>query len=314
MDANVDDVGAPSGAAIVRAVVSGGPDSVAVTPDEILEPSANCGGKARTLAALSAAGVPVPAFIVVRGVRLIAPPGGEPTSAWQSAQLLDRADVEAALLRRVEKVAHERLGTPVAVRSSSPLEDAHRSSFAGQFRSFLGVDLAADLATRLKDVWASGFLRRAALYSDAIGVADSSSELMPVIVQRQIVAALSGVIFTRNPTDPTQVCIEAVLGTGESLVGGSSDPDRLVVDADGRRTYTVGGQDEATLVLARHGSVTCPVPPHLRAEPALSDRQIDVLLRLAREVEAVLDSPSDIEFAVDGSGAVWIVQARPITA
>lgn len=308
------DLVVPSGGATLRAVVRGGPDSVAVTPDEILDPSADCGGKARTLAELLAAGVPVPPFVVVRGMRLIAPPGAAPTSAWQSAQLLDRAEVDPALLRRLQEVARERLGAPVAVRSSSPLEDARRSSFAGQFRSFLGVDPAAGLVTRLKDVWTSGFLRRAALYRDAVGVTDSSAELMPVIVQRQIAAGASGVIFTRNPADPSQLCLEAVLGTGESLVSGSSDPDRLVVDADGRRTYTVGSKDEATLVLPRHGSVTCPVPPRLRAEPALTGRQVDILLRLAGEVEAVLGGPSDIEFAVDGPGVVWIVQARPITA
>lgn len=296
------------------AVVRGGEASVAVTPEDTLEPSAGCGGKARTLAAMSAAGVPVPPFVVVRGVQLIAPPEAQQTTAWQYAQLLDRAHIDAALLGRIEQVVQERLGTPVAVRSSSPLEDAHHSSFAGQFRSFLGVDTAAGLVPRLKDVWASGFLRRAAVYRDAIGAADISAELMPIIVQRQIAACASGVIFTRDPADPTRLCLEAVLGTGESLVGGNSDPDRLVVDADGRRTYTVGGKDEATLVLARHGSVTCPVPPHLRAEPALADRQIDLLLGLARDVAAVLDGPSDIEFAVDGTGAVWIVQARPITA
>ena len=136
---------------------------------------------------------------------------------------------------------------------------------------------------------------------------------MPVIVQRQVPAVASGVVFTKNPADTSQLLVEAVLGTGESLVSGGCDPDRVLVDSGGRRGYTVSAKDEATLILDRYGSISCPVPPHLRSTPALTERQVDDVIALAHSIERVMDGPSDIEFAVDPQGKVWIVQARPIT-
>jgi pyruvate,water dikinase len=290
--------------------------SLVVSYPEVLNQGSACGGKARTLALLAVAGIPVPEFFVVRGVQLVVPNAQAAPSPWQYGQLIDRADIEPGLLAAI---GHEirRLCGPgeesVAVRSSSQLEDARHSSFAGQFRSFLGVSTTIGLTSRLKEVWASGYLRRAALYRDALGVEDTGAALMPVIVQRQVPAVASGVVFTKNPADVSQLLVEAVLGTGESLVSGGCDPDRILVDSIGRRSYTVSEKDEATLVLDRYGSISCPVPRHLRGIPALTERQVDDVLALSRSVESIMDGPSDIEFAVDPQGKVWIVQARPIT-
>jgi pyruvate,water dikinase len=290
--------------------------SLVVSYQEILNHGSGCGGKARTLALLAVAGVPVPEFFVVRNVEIIPPTGQAPGSAWQYGQLIDHARIDDDLLTAIEREARRLRGTanaPVAVRSSSTLEDARHTSFAGQFRSFLGVSTTIGLASRLKEVWASGYLHRAAQYRDALGVEDGGSELMPVIVQRQVDAIASGVVFTKNPADPSQLLLEAVLGTGESLVGGVGDPDRILVDSTGRRTQTVAAKDEATLTLDRHGSISCPVPPHLSSLPALTERQVDDVIALAHSIESIMDGPSDIEFAVDPPGKVWIVQARPIT-
>lgn len=290
--------------------------SLVVSYQAILDQGTACGGKALGLALLTVAGVPVPEFFVVHNVKLVTPTGQAPASAWQYGQLIDQARIDDGLLTAIEHEARRVRGTAdasVAVRSSSQSEDAQHSSFAGQFRSFLGVSTSTGLASRLKEVWASGYLRRAAAYRDALGVEDAGLALMPLVVQRQVPAVASGVVFTKNPADPSQLLVEAVLGTGESLVGGDSDPDRIVVDSDGRRTYTVSGKDEATLILDRYGSISCPVPPHLRSRPALTERQVDDVIALAHTIERVMDRPSDIEFAVDPQGKVWIVQARPIT-
>jgi phosphoenolpyruvate synthase/pyruvate phosphate dikinase len=305
-------------AQIERALIrSADGTSVVVSYPAMLDLGPACGGKARTLAQLAVAGVPVPEFFVVRNVEIVAPTAQMPDSGWQYGQLIDHARLDEGLLTTIDQMARRLAGTanaPVAVRSSSQLEDARHSSFAGQFRSFLGVATAAGLTARLKDVWASGFLSRAAAYRDALGVEDAGLELMPVIVQRQVPAVAAGVVFTSNPADPSQLLIEAVLGTGESIVGGGCDPDRIVVDSGGQRTYTVSAKDTASMTLEGHGTVWCPVPSHLSTTPALTEVQVDTVVALAHSIERVLDGPSDIEFAVDPQGKVWIVQARPITA
>jgi pyruvate,water dikinase len=290
--------------------------SIAASYQVIADEGPACGGKARTLALLALAGLPVPEFFVVRNVEIVAPAGEVARTAWEYMQLIDHAEIHDGLLAAIE---HEtrRLGgaqgASVAVRSSSQMEDAQHRSFAGQFRSFLGVSTPLAITARLKEVWASGYLRRAAAYREALGVQASGVDLMPVIVQRQVPATASGVVFTTNPVSPSQLLLEAVLGTGESLVSGGCDPDRVVVEGGGQRSYTVSVKEQATLILDRYGSLSCPVPTHLSTMPALTERQVDEVLALAQAIERVMGGPSDIEFAVDPQGKVWIVQARPIT-
>lgn len=305
-----------------RAVIRSTDDAwLADRYEDIGNPQDGCGGKARTLAALMLASLPVPAFFVVRHLTLVPPPDDPPvSSAWAYATMINRAHIDERVHRSIVAQAIRLNASPgpdehplLAVRSSSAQEDARRTSFAGQFRSFLGVGDTAGLSRRIKEVWASEFLRRATHYRRAIGAVPTATDLMPVIVQRQIAARASGVLFTRNPAQPSQTLVEAVLGTGESLVGGSADPDRIVVEQDGRHHYTVGAKEDATLVLDPFGSVSCPVPRHLRRTRVLTDDQIEQLLVHARRVESVVGAPSDVEFAVDPDGGLWIVQARPIT-
>ncbi len=47
--------------------------------------------------------------------------------------------------------------------------------------------------------------------------------------------------------------------------------------------------------------------------PTLSDEQVVALTDVGQQVQARYGSPQDIEWAVDGSGRLWLTQARPIT-
>jgi pyruvate,water dikinase len=317
-------------------------NSVITDHVDLLAPESRCGGKARALAALTVAGLPVPDFVVVVDTELVRPEGSPPVSGWLRGEQVYRARIEENLLGRIHGEVDQRLrgaaGGTLAVRSSSEQEDARTASFAGQFRSFLGISSVADLQARLKQVWASQFLRRASIYGEAVSgeavsgeavsgeavsgeavsgeavcASEAGTSLIPVILQRQVSSVAAGVVFTVNPTDPSEMLIEAVLGTGESLVGGSCDPDRITVDGTARREYRVGAKEEATLVLERHGALSCPVPTRLRTGRALTDGQVDTVVQVAATVQDVMGGPQDIEFAVDPNGKVWIVQARPIT-
>ena len=89
--------------------------------------------------------------------------------------------------RKIED-AFERLRKPVAVRSSSPLEDGVNASFAGMFGSFLNVNNYNEMGFRANDVYESAFQERVQRYSKRMGV--SFSEAMALIVQEQVTNAL----------------------------------------------------------------------------------------------------------------------------
>src|SRR5260370_12560050 len=49
------------------------------------------------------------------------------------------------------------------------------------------------------------------------------------------------------------------------------------------------------------------------ARTCLSDEQIRALAALGARVEALFETPQDIEWAIDASGQIFLLQARPIT-
>jgi rhodanese-related sulfurtransferase/membrane protein insertase Oxa1/YidC/SpoIIIJ/phosphohistidine swiveling domain-containing protein len=139
------------------------------------------GGKASRLGDLVVAGFPVPPGFVV-------PEGYQP-----SARELD--------------VAFGRLGVEtVAVRSSARGEDGAQKSFAGEFRTFLGVGRSG-LAQAIADVRAS--------YQGRGG---------SVVVQALVPADHAGVMFTEDPAHAGRALVELVQGLGEGLVSGTATP------------------------------------------------------------------------------------------
>jgi rifampicin phosphotransferase len=168
----------------------------------LAEATDDFGAKAATLGALIRAGFPVPPGLALRF------PASDP----------DAADLDAS----VEAAAS--LGTePVAVRSSSQLEDQPHRSGAGRFTTVLDVTGVADLERALRRCLA-----------DAVGP-------MGVIVQKMVPADAAGVAFTVNPvTGADEVVIDAVSGLGDRLVSGVVTPQQWIVDDNGPRVL---GQD-----------------------------------------------------------------------
>ncbi len=235
------------------------------------------GHKAVSLAAMAAAGLPVPRGFVVL------------------AEVVDSADDELprAVADEITS-AYRALGSPVvAVRSSATAEDLEGASFAGQYDTVLGV--RGDKAVRDAVITVRRSLRseRAVAYRRARGMAEDGLA-MAVIVQELVPADAAGVLFTRHPLsgDESVVMISAARGLGEGVVDGTALTD----------TYTL---DAAT------GAV---IERELAGDTAvLDDRALDHLLELARRVREVFGGHRDVEFAVQG-GAVHALQARPITA
>jgi pyruvate,water dikinase len=183
-------------------------------------------------------------------------------------------------------------GVRVAVRSSATAEDLPGASFAGQQDTYLDVSGDDDLLDAIRRCWASLWNERAVAYRRANAVDDHAATLA-VIVQRMVDASAAGVLFTADPLTGRRrtAAIDAVAGLGDKLVGGAVDPDHYAVDVARR------------LVIKRPAN----------EKPVLTDRELLDLAQLGDSVEGHFGAPQDIEFALDASRGIWLVQSRPIT-
>ena len=171
----------------------------------------------------------------------------------------------------------------VVVRSSSTIEDAGTSSMAGQFTSVLDVHGWEALETAVEKV-----IRSADRFADDEG----RPRPIAVLVQRQLDAALGGVLFSADPVsgDRTRVAVDVVPSRPDELVGGTVTASHYVLTRRGR-------------VVERTGPTGPPLAVGLRRR----------LARLAIAAEAHFGTPQDIEWAVGADGRLWLLQARPIT-
>jgi phosphohistidine swiveling domain-containing protein len=303
------------------------------------------GGKASNLARLEGLGMPVPPWYVVTteafervieaaGLRgrilerlstLHGPNGEDPEEAVRrvSAEIrgwMGELTLPDGLERAIERSHAARIGGAealVAVRSSAAGEDAVGESFAGLHDSFLFVKGHAAILDAVRRVWASAFNERALAYRlarklplDRIAVA--------VVVQEMVDARTSGVLFTANPNDGNvhEIVLSALWGAGEGLVSAGLDADTWVV---GKETLAVTEQiaeKRERLVLDRaagQGLAREEVPAELRNAPSLSREQVEEVARTGLTIETHYRRPQDIEFSIDDSGRLWVLQARPVT-
>jgi pyruvate,water dikinase len=277
-----------------------------------------CGGKAVRLAQMLRLGLPVPAGVVVtdrafqefldanalREVLQALTTDLDPrrpellrVAAQAIAEKVCAAPLPPHLQEAIAAgLAELRLGTPLVVRSSALGEDGERASFAGQLDSFLNVDPVAGWHDALRRGWASHWSERVLAYQRTRG-----AELrgMGVVLQEQVPAKLSGVLFTRSP-DPRDggadvLAVEYVYGLGDALVSGRINPGR----------FSIGRRD------CRRRSHT--PPEQVAADGALEETLIAELAGHGLALEEAFGGPQDIEWAADAGGRLWLLQARPIT-
>jgi phosphohistidine swiveling domain-containing protein len=179
----------------------------------------------------------------------------------------------------------------VAVRSSAIGEDSDQASFAGQYESVLNVEGPAALRVAMQDCLRS--LDHAGATAYRADQAGQSKAQMNIVVQAMVDARAAGVLFTANPINARrdQIVVDAVAGLGETLVGGHATPDHWL--------------------LARDGSV---FEKEIRGRySVLTDAELTLLLDGALRAEEQYGAPLDKEWAIDQSGELRWLQARPIT-
>ena len=308
--------------------------SAAATPERI-------GGKGASLAKLGAAGFPVPPGFAVTvdayrlyhqaaGIdELIAPLAGLPSRppAAEVRQhclpILERLE-SAPLPRQVRPllcgaVAEllKRAGdaATLAVRSSGVSEDGAAASFAGLYDSYLNLRDEEAVLAAVERCYRCLWEPRAAHYRAIKGI-DHSREAMAVVVMQTVRSAVSGVAFSMNPVTGAQdeVLINASWGLGEAIVSGLVTPDNYLAGKDGGIRQRDIAEKAVRVAAVEGGTEQQEVPGHLAWSPALSDAQVVEVARVVTDIEAHYGCPIDVEFAYDGDGRLYLLQARPITA
>ena len=210
---------------------------------------------------------------------------------------------------------------PVAVRSSATAEDLPTASFAGQQDTYLWVEGREKVLESIQRCWASLFTPRAIDYRNKN---DFSHEkvLISVGVQKMVNSRAAGVMFTINPTDgdPSKVVIEGSWGLGETVVGGTVNPDKFVVDKVVMETSekTISAKHIKCVYDPDRGEVIyVDVEPDMQSKCCLEDQELKELVKIAKEIENHYGRAMDIEWAIDKDfsfpESIFIVQARPET-
>jgi pyruvate,water dikinase len=230
-----------------------------------------------------------------------------------------RAAIEEGYLKLCEKCLVEVV--PVAVRSSATAEDLPTASFAGQQETYLWVQGASQVGEGVQKCWASLFTPRAISYRIKNNFSHEKV-LISVGVQKMVNSKAAGVMFTLNPTDgdASKVVIEGSWGLGETVVSGSVNPDKFVVDKvlmEASEKTISNKHIECIYDPSKGEVVNADVDPNKQCTCCMEDEEVKALVKMGKEIEAHYGRPMDIEWAIDKDMPfpenMFIVQARPET-
>jgi phosphoenolpyruvate synthase/pyruvate phosphate dikinase len=299
------------------------------------------GGKGGSLGELTGAGIAVPPGFVVRtaafegALNLLQKEGPirplvERLDAHELEGITDLSerirarlenatlprDLQSEILAAHAQLCSENPNSPVAVRSSATTEDAEDASFAGLQDTYLWVMGAQATLHYVRSCWASLFSVPSISYRRKHGMPEHGVA-MAVVVQRMVDARTAGVMFTRSPLtgDRSVITIESTWGLGSAVVSGEVTPDRFVI-------AKITGEIPVREISDKHvqhvpveggGTKQIDTPEPQRRAPSISDEELAALKEIGRKVERHYGRPQDIEWAIDRSGNIFLLQSRPET-
>ncbi len=208
-----------------------------------------------------------------------------------------QARVPTAVREQIDALAARIPADSWAVRSSATCED-RELSFAGQFDSRLEVT-ADRLEEAYRQVLASRFSDRAVTYRFNYGIREAEIQ-MAVLFMPMIAAAFSGVIYTEDPAAPQsgQMLVNAVPGLAQHMIHGlqAADMYRLEKGETYRLIETVRATD--------------PETGRPLYEKPLPEEVLRRVVDTARELCLRFGHEMDIEWSLDRSGHLWLLQGR----
>ncbi len=242
------------------------------------------------------------------------------TSASAAMQeLVMAAEIPQDVRESITLAAHDLYrkapGRPrIAARSSAIGEDG-RTTFAGQYSSFLNVPLEQVLR-RWKETVASKFNPRALFYTHTKGLREEEVA-MSVGCFLMVDAVAAGVAYSLDPNDTKldTMVISAVWGLGKPVVDGSMTPDIYTLPrVEGRTPVEVRCATKRRRLVpdVHEGVVEEDVPAELQSRPCLEPEAMDRLASYLRALEAHYRTPQDVEWALDKHGHLFILQTRPL--
>lgn len=306
------------------------------------EMAGQLGGKAASLARLAACGLPTPKGFVLTlaasrlffrfnqldtlvpdRLRRLQARNGSQAELTETAEAIGSLIAGSPLPPELEEAlaaASERLGGGIhkalAVRSSAVVEDQAEHSFAGQFTSVLNVVGLEPLVRAYKEVLASNFNSRSLAYRMQVGLPLLDFD-MAVLFQEMAPASAAGVLYTVDPTDRERgrFLISAVPALGTLAVNGGAPADIYRLprsDLNARVEREVAVKTVREVPVPGGGVRTEPVPEQERALALLSDDTVRALAGFGLLVEYLGDGPQDVEWAVDASDRIFLLQSRPL--
>lgn len=235
-------------------------------------------------------------------------------ASFESAPLPQ--DLCAEILSAHSELCATDINSPVAVRSSATAEDSEDASFAGLQDTYLWVMGAAATLDYVRSCWASLYSVPSISYRRKNGIPESTVAIA-VVVQKMVDARSAGVMFTRSPLtgDRSVITIESTWGLGSAVVSGEVTPDRFVI---GKVTGQISAREISDkfiqhLPAGSGGTREAETPEEFRRAPSVSDAELKALAQIGRKVERHYGRPQDIEWAIDRSGEILLLQSRPET-
>jgi pyruvate, water dikinase len=212
------------------------------------------------------------------------------------------------------RVGHR--GVRVAVRSGAVGDDGTATSFAGQFRTELNVSEEL-LLTAYKEVLASKYSLTAMNYRFFGGLKE---EDLPMCVDCLVMVDTrsSGIMYTQDPLsgDSESMFVNGVHGLGKAISDGYFAPDLWILSKSPElrvRDRTISSKSHRFVsFLSEEGVTLVPTLASQRGQPSLSDEQVLELGRLGREMESYFGCALDIEWVLNKSDALFVLQVRPM--
>lgn len=228
------------------------------------------------------------------------------------------AAIEDAILMAYAELAREtssgKIPDPfrISMRSSAVGEDGELS-FAGQYLTLLNVP-QEHIIRAYKEIIASLYSPHAITYRLNKGIRDEDIA-MSVACLQMVDSVAGGVVYSRNPLNMLEekIIVTAVWGLGPYAVDGVITPDTYTVGENCQIISSDISRKTVQLVNKPDGGVTeIPVADALQEKPCLSSENTAVLADYARRLEAHYGCPQDIEWAMDNSGSIFILQSRTL--
>lgn len=205
-------------------------------------------------------------------------------------------------------------GVRLALRSSAMGEDTEMS-FAGQYLSLLN-QTPESVQDAYKAVLAGSYSGSVMEYRRQRGFSENEVA-MAVGCQLMVDAKVSGVLYTLDPRSPDRdvMVLTAAWGLGSPVVAGEVSTDQYAVTRTPPHLVTsmeIVRKPKRLVPKGDGGTEFEAVEDGLQVKSALTDEQVGAIAEAGLLIEKHFKKPQDIEWALDGEGRLFILQARPL--